>query len=89
MGAELANLIQRNMITHLGPDFDTFIGGRGTGRPDIILGNKNAHFNYAVQQGPLTTSDHTPIIFVLSTSPIMIPQEERHNIRKKEGKKDR
>ena len=68
------------MITHIGPEFDTFISARGKGRPDIIIGNRNAHHNFIIQQGPLTTSDHIPIVFTLSTSPIMIPQKETHNI---------
>ena len=79
MGTELVSLIHQDMITHLAPEFGTFISARGKGRPDIIIGNKNAHLNYAIQEGPLTTSDHIPIVFTLSTSPIMIPQIERYN----------
>nr|XP_027208264.1 uncharacterized protein LOC113801976 [Penaeus vannamei] len=74
MGSELINLIHRNTITHLGPDFDTFVSARGKGRPDIILGNRNIHMNYAIQEGPPTTSDHIPITFTLTTSPTMIQQ---------------
>jgi len=44
MGSELINLIHRNIITHLGPDFDTFVSARGKGRPDIILGIYNLYF---------------------------------------------
>jgi len=51
MGDELLKLINQNMITHIGPDFDTFVSTRGKGRPDI-LGNKNIHMNHAIQQGP-------------------------------------
>ena len=58
MGTELVNLIHQDMITHLGPDFDTFIRTTGRGRPDIVIGNKNAFLNYALQEGPLSTSDH-------------------------------
>ena len=81
-GRELVHLIHQNTVTHLGPDFDTFVSARGKGRPDIIIGNKNAHLNFAIQQGPLTTSDHIPIIFKLSTSPIMIPQRETYNYKR-------
>ena len=82
MGTELVNLIHQDMITHLGPDFDTFIRTTGRGRPDIVIGNKNAFLNYALQEGPLSTSDHIPIVFTLATSPIMIPQKERYNEKK-------
>jgi len=76
MGDELLKLINQNMITHTGPDFDTFVSTRGKGRPDISLGNKNIHMNHSIQQGSLTTSDHLLIVFTIATSPIMIPQKE-------------
>jgi len=82
MGNEVINLIHRDIITHLGPDFDTFVSARGKGRPDIILGNRNIHMNYAIQEGPLTTSDRIPIIFTLATSPIMIPQAKMYDYKR-------
>nr|XP_027237905.1 uncharacterized protein LOC113829027 [Penaeus vannamei] len=82
MGSELINLIHRNIITQLGPDFNTFVSARGKGRPDIIIGNRNIHMNYAIQEGPLTTSDHIPIIFTLATSPVMIPQAKMYDYKR-------
>ena len=38
--------------------------------------------NYAINQGPMSTSDHFPIIITLSTSPIMIPQKESINVKR-------
>ena len=51
MGNALIKLIDQNMITHTGPDFDTLVTTISKGRSDIILGNKNIHINYSVQQG--------------------------------------
>ena len=74
MGKEIVRLINQNMITHLGPDFDTFLSPTGKGKPDIILGNRNIYMNLAIKRGPVTTSDHLPLIITLATKPIMIPQ---------------
>lgn len=62
-------LLRNNLVTHIGPDFLTFIGAC-TGRPDIVLGNKNIHFNYLLTLGQITTSDHLPMILILDTRSI-------------------
>ena len=72
-------LLQRGKIKHLGPHFPTFIGHRSLTRPDIILTNTRAFHNYYIQQGPLTGSDHLPVIFTLSTSPIQVNIPPRLN----------
>ena len=76
MGKEIVRLINQNMITHLGPEFDTFLSPTGKGKPDIVLGNRNIYMNMAIKQGPITTSDHIPLIITLATKPIMIPQRK-------------
>lgn len=45
--------------------------GRGT--TDIILTNQHNFLNIATASGPISTSDHIPIILRTATSPIMIP----------------
>lgn len=69
-GEVLATFMRRGTIQHLGPDFKTFITARATGTPDVILTNQNMVHNMCIKQGPLTTSDHIPIIVTLSASPI-------------------
>ena len=76
-GHEIASLINRNLLTFLGPDFPTLLTGRMTGKPDIILTNRHHHFNHYISPGPLTSSDHLPIIFKLTTRPITIQVPER------------
>ena len=44
-----------------------------TRKPDIALTNKQAHLNTYLKAGPLTPSDHLPIIMKISTNPIQIP----------------
>ena len=46
-GRALYREINRNNIRHLGPDFDTL--AYKAGRPDIILGNRNAYFNIQIK----------------------------------------
>ena len=72
-GNELATLLNRNLLTFIGPDFPTLLTGRMTGKPDIILTNRHHHFNTLIQPGPLTSSDHLPVLFKLTTRPIIIP----------------
>ena len=81
-GRQLTRLIKNRTIQHLGPHFPTyFTNTRGT-NPDIILSNHKTYHNYNISQGPLTTSDHLPIIFTLSTSPILIPSPRRPHFSK-------
>ena len=82
MGSALNNLINRNLITHLGPNFKTWIAPMGTGTPDIILCNQKAHLNVSINQGPLTSSDHLPIILKISTKPIVSQGKKSYKIKK-------
>lgn len=73
MRDEIVNLMNQNMIT-LG-----LISIHCQYR-HYMRGNKNTHMNHAIQQGPLTTSDHLPIVFTLAPSPIMVPQKEMFSL---------
>ena len=70
MGKALEELIRRNILTYLGPEFKTFITRAHATSPDIALGNRFAHLNITIQQGPITTSDHIPMYIRLATKPI-------------------
>ena len=65
MGKALEELIRRNILTHLGPEFKTFITRAHATNPDIALGNRFAHLIITIQQGPITTSDHIPMYCIL------------------------
>ena len=70
VGKDLMSLIQTGKAIHLGPHFSTFIGHRTRTRPDIVLTNTKAFLNYYIQQGPLTSSDHLPIIFTITVTTV-------------------
>lgn len=76
-GRQINRLIRNRTIQHIGPEFPTYYThGRGT-TPDIILANYRVHHNIHVEQGPLTTSDHIPIILTIAASPILIPSSPK------------
>ena len=81
-GKALNTLINRNLLTHLGPEFITYIHPRGRGTPDLVLGNQKIHLNIAISQGPLTTSDHIPVIVQLATKPIIIEWKTTYKMKK-------
>ena len=79
-GRAIKDLINRNIINHLGPDFSTLIGRQG--KPDVVLSNKKAYLNIAIEPGKLTTSDHLPLIIRISTKPIIKSIEKRRSFNK-------
>lgn len=88
-GKQINELINRNIMTFLGPDFGTLVGRKG--KPDIILVNRHNIFNITITQGELTTGDHIPIILKISTRPILKDQIKRKNFKRAnwDGFKDR
>lgn len=90
LGHTNTNIVGRNIMKiistlgaqHIGPNFPTFIGHSALTTPDIILTNGKTYHNTHATQGPLTSSDHLPIIFTISTTPITIPCPQRLNKRK-------
>ena len=73
IGKQITSLIARNKIQHLGPTFPTTLTHNGSGKPDKILANYNIVHNTHISPGPITPSDHIPIIFKISALPILIP----------------
>ena len=77
VGRGLVGLLDDGRLQHLGPDFETCRGFLGTGRPDVVLANRLCFHNYHISEGPLTSSDHSPIVMTISTRPITIPTPQR------------
>ena len=71
-GKTIKNLIDRDIVHHLGPDFNTMVN-RDTQnvKPDIILTNRRFIMNIKIKQGMITSSDHFPIVTKISTRPII------------------
>lgn len=82
VGNSLQTIINSGKLIHIGPNFKTFIGNQRLTTPDRVFSNNKAALNYHLQQGPVTTSDHIPIIMKLSTSPIQIQIKERYSMKK-------
>ena len=81
VGQQIDMLVDRGHAVHEGPNFPTFISNRSQTTPDIILTNKHAIHNTYAEQGPLVTSDHTPIVYTINSSPIQIPIKQRHSFK--------
>lgn len=81
VGNSLNTIINTGKLIHLGPNFKTFIGHRNLTTPDRVFCNNKAALNYHLQQGPITSSDHIPIVMKLSTSPIQTPIKERYSMK--------
>lgn len=80
-GRQIHTLIHNRTLQHRGPYFPTFYTqGRGT-TPDIILTNYRTHHNIHITPGPLTSSDHIPILLTISSSPILIPAPKKPNLK--------
>ena len=82
IGKQIKLLIENSIVKHDGPHFPTFITNRSKTSPDIILKNFEAFHNTFAELGPLTSSDHIPIIYKISTSPILSEILPRLNYKK-------
>lgn len=78
-GRQLYNMILNRTIQHIGPHFPTYSSANSNTTPDIILSNYRTYHNTHAIPGPLTTSDHIPIIFTISSTPIQTPGIARPN----------
>jgi hypothetical protein len=81
-GKHLNSIITRHKCKHIGPYFPTFITYRSTTSPDIVLQNTHAYHNIHLRPGPITPSDHIPIIATISANPIQIPIKPRKQFHK-------
>ena len=72
VGDFVARMIQNGESFHLGPEFPTLIRANTATTPDIVLGNADATLNLHLRAGPISTSDHLPIVATISTNPLLI-----------------
>ena len=87
VGTSLNQLLVASRITHLGPNFNTWANQRKSGRPDIVISNSRNHHCHHIAPGPLTTSDHLPLIMTISCDPIMLPTPNRFLYKKADWEK--
>ncbi len=73
VGRDLIQYLRHRTARHIGPQFPTYYGPLTATSPDIILTNSNNFLFHSIIPGPLTSSDHIPVIMDISTSPILTP----------------
>ncbi len=81
VGRSLMSLINQGKMIHLGPHFPTFYSHNSTTNTDKIFANKHNYLNCTCEP-ELTTSDHLPIIFNLSTKPFIKEKPKIYNFHK-------
>ena len=81
-GTHLNHFISNRQCFHIGPYFPTYLTHNYASSPDLVLKNKHAHHNINIQPGPITPSDHIPILVTISTNPIQIPIATRPHYHK-------
>ena len=79
VGRDIVDYLRHQTATHIGPHFPTYFDLRTASTPDIALTNRANFLHYSFTPGPLTTSDHIPVILDISTSPLLIPATRRFN----------
>ena len=72
VGKALMMLLDNNKLKHIGPDFPTFLSHNAATTPDIVLSNNKTYHNIQIQPGPITPSDHIPILIKITSQPIKI-----------------
>ena len=82
VGNGLKLFIDNNKLQHLGPNFPTYYSHNAQTTPDIVFANKNTYHNHTIEAGPVTPSDHIPIILNITTQTIKIPITPQLNFNK-------
>ena len=82
VGKGLERFFNKGSLIHLGPDFTTWHSRNCSTTPDIVLGNNKIFHNLTIDPGPLTESDHLPLIITITSKAITNPILPRHNIKK-------
>lgn len=88
-GQHINYFIRQNKCVHIGPNFPTIITRNSMTNPDIVLKNPIAYHNIKFEVGPLTPSDHIPIIATISTNPLQIKINPRKCFHKADWNKYR
>ena len=81
VGKSLANLINQGKLIHLGPHFSTYFSHNSSTNLDKIFSNKHHYLNCISEPGDITTSNHLPVKFKLSTMAFIT--EKQKNIQDK------
>ena len=87
VGKGIKMLLDRNKLVHIGPDFPTYMSHNSTSTPDIILTNNKTYHNIKITQGPITPSDHLPILINLTAQSIKIPTTPTYALKKADWEK--
>ena len=82
IGDALNDLYIQNKFHHIGPYFTTYHQTNCATTPDIVLGNHRTFHNIHLTPGPVTSSDHIPIIAKITANPIQIPIRPRKQFAK-------
>jgi hypothetical protein len=82
VGRNVNTLLMTDKCRHVGPHFPTLIRHNSTTSPDIVLTNDKTFHNLHLKPGPLTPSDHIPLIAVITVQPILIPIKPRKSFHK-------
>ena len=79
-GRELMAIFNTKRLHYIGPDFETFYGPNGRGRPDLVFGNRAAlPYHTHCRPGPITGSDHIPVVITITTNPIQVPEKMHYD----------
>lgn len=73
VGRGLQRFKQLNKLAHFGPNFPTYINQRSGTTPDIIVSNNRTFHNVIIEPGPLTSSDHLPVLVKITAHAIKEP----------------
>lgn len=83
VGRGLVKFFRRGKLIHLEPDFLTYHNRNTRSSPDAILANIKAMHNIIIKPGTITTSDHIPIVMIITADAITHPSPPRLNLKKK------
>lgn len=72
-------------MSKLDPEFPTFSNNRSATSPDFITGNRYVNLNIYSKPGRIS-SNHLPVIAIISINPIRIPFQPRFHCRKVDWK---
>lgn len=82
VGKSINLLIEQHKCIYIGPNFPTYLSHNTASHPDIVLTNNRTIHNIHLKPGPITPSDHIPIIARISAHPIQIPIQPRKSFHK-------
>lgn len=72
------NNLRYQTARHIGHSFRRTTAPLSSTSPDIVLTNFMTSFSYSIIPGPLTSSNHIPVIPDISSSPVLLPIHKTH-----------